>query len=103
MDMPVAARFTLDALRERRAEILAVCARHGVGQVSVFGSLARNAAGPQSDLDLLVELTGSRTPWWPGGLVADLEDLLGIKVDITTRSALSHLVRDQILAEAVEL
>ena len=42
-------------------------------------------------------------PWFPGGLVADLEQLLGRRVDIVTDNGLSPLIRDRVLREAVPL
>lgn len=88
---------------EKRAEILALAARHGAVNVRVFGSMVRDEAGEQSDLDLLVDVGPGRTPFFPGGLVADLEDLLGRKVDVVTEPALHRLLRDRILAEAIPL
>ncbi|MCC7478745.1 nucleotidyltransferase family protein [bacterium] len=86
-----------------RREILEICAKHGCSNVRVFGSYARGEATGDSDLDLLVELTGSRTPWWPGGLIVDLEKLLGIEIDVVTPDALHRRIKDAVLAEAVQL
>jgi predicted nucleotidyltransferase len=65
--------------------------------------MARGEAGPQSDVDLLVDVGERHSPWFPGGLVADLEELLGCKVDVLTEPALHWFIRDRILAEAVPL
>ena len=89
-----------DAVREHRDEILRIAARHGATNVRVFGSVARGTAGPDSDLDLLVDDAGATSPWFPGGLVADLEDLLGCKVDVATPSTLHRRIRDRVLTEA---
>ena len=86
-----------------RREILEICEKHGCSNVRVFGSYARGEATGDSDLDLLVEHSGVRTPWWPGGLIVDLEELLGIEIDVATESMLHWLIRDRILAEAVQL
>ena len=96
--------MTLDDLgEEKRNAIRAIAARHGVRSVRVFGSFARGDAGPDSDLDLLVE-AGPLTPaWFPGGLLVDLEDALGRKVDIAEETALHPLLRERILHEAVPL
>ena len=93
----------MELLRARREEILRVAARHGVSRVRVFGSAARGEAGPDSDLDLLVEVTGPTTPWFPGGLVADLERLLGRRVDVVEPDALPAPLRRRILKEATPL
>lgn len=80
-----------------------MCERHGVGRVWLFGSSARNEARPDSDIDLLVERTGPRTPWWPGGLVADLEDLLGRRVDVVSVGALKGDIGTEVRREAIQL
>jgi len=92
-----------DELRNRREEILRVAARHGAGNVSVFGSVARGEDTAGSDVDLLVDVTGEPTPWFPGGLVADLEELLGRRVQVIIRRSLSHLIRDSVLKDASPL
>lgn len=86
-----------------RNEILALAKKHGAENVRVFGSVARGRESESSDLDLLVTLGPKRTPFFPGGLKADLELLLACEVDIVTENALHKLIRDQILAEAKPL
>ena len=72
-----------DVVREKREEILRIAEQHGAYNVRLFGSVARGEAGPHSDVDLLIDVDDTRTtPWFPGGLIADLEDLLGRRVDI---------------------
>lgn len=56
-----------------------------------------------SDLDLLIEAGPETTPFFPGGLIADLEEALGRKVDVVKEQRLHHLLRDRIRAEAVPL
>jgi uncharacterized protein len=86
-----------------RDRILAIARRHGVTRVRVFGSFARNEVRPDSDLDLLIEAGPDTTPFFPGGLIADLEEELGRKVDVVEEQALHRLLRDRIQAEAVPL
>src|SRR3954471_17820214 len=93
----------LDAVREHREEILQIAARHGATNVRVFGSVARGTAGPDSDLDLLVDVTGVPGPWFPAGLAADLEDLLGCPVDVAEPSTLHRRIRARVLTEAQPL
>lgn len=96
--------MTLDQLRAaKREEILAIAARHGVVKVSVFGSFARGEAREDSDLDLLIESGSTRTQFFPGGLIADLEDALGRRVDVVEESGLHRLLRATVLSEAVPL
>jgi predicted nucleotidyltransferase len=90
-------------IRERRDEILRVAARHGAANVRLFGSVARAEETVESDVDFLVDVTGETTPWFPGSLAADLEQLLGRRVPIVIRRSLSPLIRDAVLREAVPL
>ena len=89
-----------DVVREHREEILRIAAQHGATTVRVFGSVARGNAGPESDLDLLVDEVGEVGPWFPAELMADLEDLLGVRVDVLTRPSLHWVIGDRVLAEA---
>jgi len=54
-------------------------------------------------VDLLIEVNGPTTPWFPGGLVADLKALLGCRVDMVEADALRPEMRERALAEAVPL
>jgi len=87
-------------LEEKRDEILKIAARHGAYNVRVFGSYAHGMATPGSDLDLLVDVGPNHSPWFPAGLIADLEDLLGCKVDVVTPGALHWYIRDRVIQES---
>ena len=93
----------VDLVRSKREQILRLARRHGVTGVRVFGSMARGDAGPQSDVDLLIEVGADLSPWFPGGLVAELEELLGRRVQVVTEHGLDALLRDRVLKEAVPL
>ena len=54
-------------------------------------------------MDFVVDTTGDTTPWFPGSLIADLEQLLGQCVQVVIRRSLSPLIRDAVLREAVPL
>jgi predicted nucleotidyltransferase len=90
-------------LKDRREEILEIAASHGARNVQVFGSLARGEAGPDSDVDILVELDPGRSLLDIIAIKQDLEDLLGCKVDVVTEAAISPYIREQVLKEAVSL
>lgn len=90
-------------VREHRVEILWVAANHGAGNVLLFGSVARGEDTSESDVDFLVDVVGDTTPWFPGSLIADLEQLLGQRVQVVIRRSLSPLIRDAVLREAVPL
>lgn len=91
------------AVLAARSEIVAACERHGCGNVRIFGSVARGEAGPDSDLDLLVDIVGDTPQWFPGGLIAELEQLLGRHVDITTPEGLNPWLKERVMAEVLSL
>lgn len=90
-------------IQEHRDEILKVAAKHGAVNLRIFGSVARGDARVDSDLDILVDLGPKRSPFFPGGLLAELEELLHRKVDIVTANALHWYIRDRVLQEAKPL
>jgi predicted nucleotidyltransferase len=92
-----------ERVREKRDQILQIAARHGAYNVRVFGSTARDDAGPESDVDFLVDVGPTHSRWFPAGLILDLEELLGREVDVVTEGALHWYIRDQVLEEAVLL
>lgn len=87
-------------LKEKRDEILRLCAKHGARNVRVFGSAARREAKEESDIDFLVEFEPGRSLLDHAALVLDLEELLGRKVDVVTEGGLYWLLRRRILKEA---
>ncbi len=92
-----------DLLKSRREEILKIAAKHGARNVRVFGSVARGEADSQSDIDLLVEFKRGTTLLGHAALVQDLEDLLGVKVDVVSERGLRDRVRERVLREAVAI
>jgi predicted nucleotidyltransferase len=89
--------------RESREEIAQIAAAHGARNVRVFGSAGREEATNDSDLDLLVEMSEGRNLFDLIALSNDLEDALGIEVDVVTEGSLSPYLRESILGEAVAL
>ena len=89
-----------DILREKRQEILRIAEKHGARNVRVFGSVATGDATDTSDIDLLVDTAEETSPWFPAGLAAELEELLGQRVDVVTTNGLYWLLRRRILKEA---
>ncbi len=94
---------TVPDLQSKRVEILRLAAAHGASAVRVFGSTARGEAGPRSDVDLLVQMEAGRSLLDHVALWQALEDLLGCRVDVVSEKALHHLIRQQVLQEAVPL
>ena len=90
-------------LTEKHDEILRIAARHGAKNIRVFGSVARGDADAASDVDVLVDMEPGRSLLDMGGLLMDLQDLLGCSVDVVTERALRPRIRDRVLKEAVPL
>jgi predicted nucleotidyltransferase len=96
--------MTLEALlKAKRDEILQVCAKYGARNVRVFGSVARGEADEQSDIDLLVELEPNRSLLDHAGLWVELQELLGVKVDVVSERGLKPRIRQRVLQEAIPL
>jgi uncharacterized protein len=94
--------LTLEGLRGRRAEILRVARKRRARRIAVFGSVARGEAQVGSDVDLLVDFEPGASLLDQAGLFQDLEELLGVGVDVVSRSGLKPW-DDHIRAEAVDL
>lgn len=92
-----------EAIRAKRGEIRRIAEQHGASNVRVFGSVARGEARPESDVDLLVDVTAQTSSWFPAGLILDLENLLGRRVEVVTERALSKDLRERVLREAIPL
>lgn len=90
-------------IKRRREDILRIAARHGAYNVCVFGSVMRGEERPDSDIDFLVDVGPVHSPWFPAGMVVDLEQLLGSDVDVVTEKALHWYIRDRVLKEAIPL
>ena len=95
----------------RRAQVLellsrnkaALAARYGVSGIALFGSMARDAARGDSDIDILVSFDGPATSERYFGVQFFLEDLLGHPVDLVTDKALRPELRPYIEREAVHV
>ncbi len=92
---------TFELVRAKREEILRIAADHGARNVRLFGSVARGNARPDSDVDFLIDVEPLTSSWFPAGLILDLENLLGRHVEVVTECGLNHLIRDEVLREAV--
>jgi len=92
-----------ELLKAKRNEVLSIAAKYGAHDVRVFGSVAKGAARPSSDIDFLVRLERGRTLLDHVRLAKELETLLGCKVDVATENALKPRIKKQVLSEAVPL
>lgn len=90
-------------IEEKRDEILRIAGRHGARHVRVFGSVARGEAESESDVDFLVKMAPDRSLLDLSALAADLEELLGRKVDVVSEDGIYWLLRRRILKEAKPL
>jgi len=88
---------------QKRDAIRATTLRHRVANPRVFGSVLHGDDTADSDLDLLVDPLPETTLFDLGGLQGDLEDLLGIKVDVLTPNSLPDKFRAAVLAEAQDV
>ena len=92
--------LTHKSISDQREAILEIATRYGARDVRVFGSVARGDVTPSSDLDLLVRFEPGRSLLDHGGLVMDLRELLGIKVDVIDEEAMRSRFREHVLKEA---
>ncbi|OPY37923.1 MAG: Nucleotidyltransferase domain protein [Methanoregula sp. PtaU1.Bin051] len=72
--------------------------KYGVTSIGIFGSHARGNAGPESDIDIIVEF-GRPIGWELVDLSDYLESRLHHKVDLVIKRSLHPLIRDTILSE----
>lgn len=87
-------------LIQKRDEILSLAYRRGAKNVRVFGSVARNEARADSDVDIPIDLDPDRSLLDVGGLAMDLSLLLGRSVDVVTEAGLRKRIRSRVLQEA---
>ncbi len=92
-----------DRLRRRRRRLLDAADRHGVGQLRVFGSLARGEAEAGSDIDLLVDLKAGYTLLDLAAFRREAAAILDLPVDVATPDMLKDRIRDEALSEAVPI
>jgi predicted nucleotidyltransferase len=95
--------MTLEQLRKFRPEINAIARRRGIGNVRVFGSVARGDAGPESDIDFLVEVEPGRSILAVGGFLDEVSELIGKPVQVVTAAGLGGTQSRRAISEAVPL
>ena len=90
-------------LKEKRAEIMKIAVKHGAKNIRIFDSAVRGEATPESDIDFLVDAGPNTSSWFPAGLILDLQELLGCRVEVVTERGLNPHIREHVLREAVLL
>jgi hypothetical protein len=94
------AMTTIELITSKIDQIKKLTESYGARDLRIFGSVARKEDGPDSDIDLLVNLEKDRNLLDLIALEQDLSDLLGRKVDLLTEDGISKHIRKQIIAEA---
>lgn len=92
-----------ELIKNKRNEIFGIAKKYGALNLRIFGSVARGEADRNSDVDFLVEMEPGRSLFDLGGLLMELEMLLGCKVDVVTERGLKKRIRERVLKEAVPL
>jgi predicted nucleotidyltransferase len=90
-------------LKARRYQILNLCAKYGASNVRVFGSVARGEADESSDIDLIVDFDPERSLLDHAALWLELQELVGVRVDVVSSRGLKPRIRERVLQEAVPL
>ena len=90
-------------LKEKRFEILDIAKNYDASNIRIFGSVARDEATENSDIDFLVDIETGKNLLDRIALIQDLEDLLGGNVDVAKPETLHESIRDKILKEAIPL
>ena len=84
-------------------EIVSIVKKHGGSNPRVFGSRARGDAREDSDLDLLIKAGPTMSLLDVAAVQVQVEELLGLPVQVVTEGALHPMLRDEVLAEAKPL
>ncbi|MBN2127902.1 MAG: nucleotidyltransferase domain-containing protein [Sedimentisphaerales bacterium] len=92
-----------EIISEKREAILALAARYAASNVRVFGSVADGRADDANDVDFLVDMEPSRNLLDLGGLLMDIQDLLGRKVEVVTEAGLRDRIRQTVCNQAMRL
>jgi predicted nucleotidyltransferase len=95
--------ITRQILRQKREAILEIARRYGAHDIRIFGSIARGDNTEASDVDILVRFEPERSLLDHGGLIVDLEELLGVKVDVVDEDGMRPRFRAVVTREAVPL
>ena len=92
-----------EIIGSQRQQILALAAKYGAFNIRIFGSVARGQADDKSDVDFLVDMEPGRSLFDLGGLLYDLQQLLGRNIDVVTTAGLRARIKERVIKEAVPL
>ncbi len=88
------------AFEKNRAVVRELVTRHKTTNPRIFGSVLHGTDKDGSDVDILVDTLPHTTLFDLGGLQVDLEEALGVPVQVVTPNELHRFFRDRVLAEA---
>ena len=94
---------TQEDIRQKRHAIIDIARRHGAHDIRVFGSVARGDVTESSDLGLIVRIDPGRSLFDHGALVMDLQDLLGVNVDVISEGGMRERFRNHVMKEAIPI
>lgn len=92
---------TATSLTDIKERIIPILRRHGVLRAGIFGSFARGEEREDSDIDILIDVARGTTLFGLSALALELEDTLGLKVDLVTYPAIHPQLRESILSDQV--
>jgi hypothetical protein len=95
--------LTLQSILSQRDAILEIARQYGASDIRIIGSVARGDTTDASDLDLIVRFESGRSLLDHGGLVMDLRELLGTKVDVIDEEGMRPRFRQHVMKEAIPL
>ena len=103
IELSSAVMISLPTLIQHRVDILRLAERYHASDVRVFGSVVRGDHTQASDVDVLIKTRPGCSLLDLGGLLEDLQELLGCRVDLVTEDGLKPRLRARVLREAVPL
>jgi predicted nucleotidyltransferase len=92
-----------EAMKLNREAIRRITAQYKAANPRVYGSVLRGEDGPLSDLDILVDPLPGTTLLTLGGLQENLEQVLGVRVDVKVPGDFPAVIRERIVAEAMAI
>lgn len=93
--------MNFEQIRQFTPQILEIARKHGIAKISVFGSVARGETTHQSDVDFLVEMEEGASLFGAAGFGYEVEQLLGVSVDVIPVSALKQ-AREQEFVKRIQ-
>ena len=94
---------TLDIIKNKRSDIMAIASKYGIKNIRIFGSAIRGDDSDTSDIDLLVSIEDGRGLYDFVSFKLDAEEILNRKVDVVSERSLNHLISPHILNDARDL